>query len=346
MRHTVLKCIAEVLLPLSFLAGRSVMGPPLLTIRHGAVLVAVHDKQIADDWMHDLRKKIDSQACVGQVLPATCSERRSGSHRISHRRRAHDNGAQQPKAAPHPVASPGNGAQQAVVSPDPAKGSPTTSSTRTWSGISSAGSASRCACGSRSVQDPAVEAQILERLAIVEEAIRLQVPTGASHLQKIEMAPEAFGLPSAVRAPVRRLRRRRNEALHGELHDKPSHGIVQDKLTKLEETFSDVYQNFNNVEQMVVHWERRNKGHTVDDDDFEKGCEAAYPEKLVSEGITVPTGGGQGFCDGDKSCHDQWVAAGTALHLAMAVDTTACMGRGRGEWLVYAERVYMLGAVV
>ena len=119
----------------------------------------------------------------------------------------------------------------------------------------------------------------MERLAIVEEAIRLQVSTGASHLQKIEMAPEAFGLPSAVRAPVRRLRRRRNEALHGELHDKPSHGIVQDKLTKLEETFSDVYQNFNNVEQMVVHWERRNKGHTVDYDDFED-----YRKSIVTVG--------------------------------------------------------------
>ena len=58
-------------------------------------------------------------------------------------------------------------------------------------------------------------------MAIVEEAIRLQVSTGATHLQQLEMAPEAFGLTAAVREPVRRLRRRRNGALHGAL---PSRG--------------------------------------------------------------------------------------------------------------------------
>ena len=52
-------------------------------------------------------------------------------------------------------------------------------------------------------------------MAIVEEAIRLQVPTGASHLQQLEMAPEAFGFTVAVREPVRRLRRWRSGALHG-----------------------------------------------------------------------------------------------------------------------------------
>ena len=56
---------------------------------------------------------------------------------------------------------------------------------------------------------------MLQRLAIVEEAIRLQVATGATHLQQLEMTPEAFGLTAAVREPVRRLRRRRNGALHG-----------------------------------------------------------------------------------------------------------------------------------
>ena len=62
---------------------------------------------------------------------------------------------------------------------------------------------------------------MLQRLAIVEEAIRLQVATGATHLQQLEMASEAFGLIAAVREPVRRLRRRRSGALHGAL---PSRG--------------------------------------------------------------------------------------------------------------------------
>ena len=56
---------------------------------------------------------------------------------------------------------------------------------------------------------------MLQRVAIVEEAIRLQVATGATHLQQLEMASEAYGLIAAVREPVRRLRRRRNGALHG-----------------------------------------------------------------------------------------------------------------------------------
>ena len=61
---------------------------------------------------------------------------------------------------------------------------------------------------------PSQEVEISERMAIVEEAIRLQIATGASHLQQLEMAPEAFGLSASARAPVRRFRQRRNGALH------------------------------------------------------------------------------------------------------------------------------------
>ena len=68
---------------------------------------------------------------------------------------------------------------------------------------------------SRPAED--LEAHVLKRLAVVEEAIRPQVVTGATHLQQLEMAPEAYGLTAAVREPVRRLRRRRNGALHGAL---------------------------------------------------------------------------------------------------------------------------------
>ena len=64
------------------------------------------------------------------------------------------------------------------------------------------------------------ERNISQRMAIIEEATRLQLALGASHLQQVEMAPEAYGLTAATRAPVRRPRRRRNSALHG--RDSPS----------------------------------------------------------------------------------------------------------------------------
>ena len=63
-------------------------------------------------------------------------------------------------------------------------------------------------------QDADFEASILERMAVVEKAIRLQMSLGASHLQQVEMAPETFGLPGTARTHVRSLRRRRNDALH------------------------------------------------------------------------------------------------------------------------------------
>ena len=64
------------------------------------------------------------------------------------------------------------------------------------------------------MQDADFEASILERMAVVEKAIRLQMSLGASHLQQVEMAPETFGLPATARTHVRNLRRKRNDALH------------------------------------------------------------------------------------------------------------------------------------
>ena len=51
-------------------------------------------------------------------------------------------------------------------------------------------------------------------MEVIEEALRLQTAVGASHLQQVELDPAAFGLPVAARTPVRRLRRKRNRALH------------------------------------------------------------------------------------------------------------------------------------
>ena len=63
---------------------------------------------------------------------------------------------------------------------------------------------------------PAVgDSPIMQRLQVVEDSLRLQMSLGASHLQQVEKCPEAYGLPTSARAPVRALRRRRNKALHG-----------------------------------------------------------------------------------------------------------------------------------
>ena len=56
---------------------------------------------------------------------------------------------------------------------------------------------------------------ISQRLSVVEATLRVQDATGASHLQQLERRPKAFGLASSARPAIRRLRRQRNQALHG-----------------------------------------------------------------------------------------------------------------------------------
>ena len=51
-----------------------------------------------------------------------------------------------------------------------------------------------------------------QRVNTVREALEVQRAHGVSHLQSLEMTPERAGKPS--RSSVRRLRRRRNNALH------------------------------------------------------------------------------------------------------------------------------------
>ena len=53
------------------------------------------------------------------------------------------------------------------------------------------------------------------RLATVEAALRLQDATGTSHLQQIEINPEAYGVAKSSRPHIKRLRLQRNRALHG-----------------------------------------------------------------------------------------------------------------------------------
>ena len=55
---------------------------------------------------------------------------------------------------------------------------------------------------------------IKQRLGVVGTALTLQKALGATHLQQVEQAPMAYGLPTAARTPVRRIRRLRNQALH------------------------------------------------------------------------------------------------------------------------------------
>ena len=75
-------------------------------------------------------------------------------------------------------------------------------------------------------------------MEIVREAIRLQMTLGVTHLQQVEMAPESFGLSAAARGPLRKLRIRRNRALHSSpvtsegTDDKPSEAAFDEEVDK------------------------------------------------------------------------------------------------------------------
>ena len=53
------------------------------------------------------------------------------------------------------------------------------------------------------------------RLATIEASLRLQDATGTSHLQQLEINPEAYGVAKSSRSHIKRLRLQRNRALHG-----------------------------------------------------------------------------------------------------------------------------------
>ena len=55
---------------------------------------------------------------------------------------------------------------------------------------------------------------LAERLLVVEAALKLQLATGTSHLQAVEISPQSFGLNADSRTAVKQIRRRRNAALH------------------------------------------------------------------------------------------------------------------------------------
>ena len=74
---------------------------------------------------------------------------------------------------------------------------------------------------SSGVEESDLDSDITERMAIIEKAVRLQMTLGASHLQQVEMAPEAFGLTAASRPGLRSLRKQRNHALHHGLDAEP-----------------------------------------------------------------------------------------------------------------------------
>ena len=54
-----------------------------------------------------------------------------------------------------------------------------------------------------------------DRLATIATTLRLQDATGTSHLQQLEMDPEAHGVAKSARPHIKSLRLQRNRALHG-----------------------------------------------------------------------------------------------------------------------------------
>ena len=85
------------------------MGPPLPTVRYGTVVVAVHCRQIAAEWMQELRNHAGLETNAVQAPPAKCSglsaqhlvrDSNVGNRRGPRRSTCLDRGAQQPKIAP------------------------------------------------------------------------------------------------------------------------------------------------------------------------------------------------------------------------------------------------------
>ena len=109
-----------------------------------------------------------------------------------------------------------------------------------------------------------LEAQVLKRLAVVEEAIRLQVATGATHLQQLEMTPEAYGLTAAVREPVRRLRRRRNGALHGALSARGPPPEAPRRTPPPTTTTAEVGVQTRCTQWQFREWSERNEARAMD----------------------------------------------------------------------------------
>ena len=57
-----------------------------------------------------------------------------------------------------------------------------------------------------------------DRLATIATTLRIQDATGTSHLQQLEIDPEAFGVAKSSRPHIKSLRLQRNRALHGAKH--------------------------------------------------------------------------------------------------------------------------------
>ena len=79
------------------------------------------------------------------------------------------------------------------------------------------------------------------RLSVVEATLRVQAATGASHLQQIEASPQAFGVASSARPAIRRLRRQRNQAFHG--------NRVSDWVAEIETRIDNITANGHGVDQ-------------------------------------------------------------------------------------------------
>ena len=69
---------------------------------------------------------------------------------------------------------------------------------------------------------------LTERLAAVDAALKLQLAVGTSHLQAVEMAPQAFGLTTAARPAIKTIRKRHDADLHAVPHVAASKDTVNE----------------------------------------------------------------------------------------------------------------------
>ena len=100
-----------------------------------------------------------------------------------------------------------------------------------------------------------------QRLAILEEALSVQAATGASHLQKLEMNPTAYGLRTSIRPYVKDLRQRRNMALHAFV----DHGLIPSLPTTQADNYDDKPADHDNKADKKSADDNSADDKTVDD---------------------------------------------------------------------------------
>ena len=187
-----------------------------VTVRVGATVTRVHCKDTAAMWVNHLiaatfnQQHDDVQGLITRHAPGD-SELHDSSKPSPSRGTTGLDGNNMPRSCDCPGGNVGLNVKGLDVYNTPRSGDVTgcktdttlrhMSTPRTYTGSTSTTSLS--------------PGSMHRRLATIATTLQIQDATGTSHLQQLEMHPEAHGVANTVRPQVKNLRRQRNRALHG-----------------------------------------------------------------------------------------------------------------------------------